>query len=270
MLGASRTSEARAREALTARSGRDGFDAVGAELLSVATLLSSSAQLRSVLTDTQRAAGERSAVAKSVLGGKVGELTAEIVAEAAGLRWTRSGDLVEAVENLGVEGTLIVAETAGRADTVEDELFRVERLVAGERGIIEALTQPGVTDVAKADLLTGILGDQVAPETAALVRHVIAHPRGRRPQRALAELVEAAAKRRERLLARVRVIAPLTDEQHRRLSAVLERIYGRPVDMQVQIDPDVLGGVVVQVGDEVIDGSVAHRLDNIRRLMGAN
>lgn len=270
MLGASRTSVARAREALTSRAGRDGFDAVGAELLSVADLLSSSAQLRSVLTDTQRDAAERSAVAKSLLGGKVGELSADIVAEAVGERWTRSGDLVEAIENLGIEANLIMAENAGRADTVEDELFRVERLVAGDRGITEALTQSGVTDEAKSSLLAGILDDKVAPETAALVRHVIAHPRGRRPQRALAGLVEAAAQRRERLLAKVRVIAPLSAEQHRRLAAVLERIYSRPVDLQVQIDSDVLGGVVVEVGDEVIDGSVAYRLDNIRRLMGAN
>jgi F-type H+-transporting ATPase subunit delta len=270
MLGASRTSVAQAREALVSRSDQDGFEAVGAELLSVATLLSSSAQLRSVLTDTQRDAAQRSAVTKSLLGGKVGELTADIVAETAGLRWTRSGDLVEAIENLGVDATLITAENAGRADTVEDELFRVERLVAGDRGITEALTQPGVTDEAKASLLDGILDGKVAPETAALVRHVVAHPRGRRPQRALAELVDAAAKRRERLLAKLRVVAPLTDQQHQRLVAVLERIYGRPVDMQVEIDPDVRGGVIVQVGDEVIDGSVAHRLDNIRRLMGAN
>ncbi|HEX6196332.1 MAG TPA: F0F1 ATP synthase subunit delta [Jiangellaceae bacterium] len=270
MLGASRTSEAQAREALASRSDQDGFDAVGAELLSVATLLSSSAQLRSVLTDTQRDGAERGALARSVLGGKVGELTADIMAEAASLRWARAGDLVDTIENLGVEATLIMAEKAGRADTVEDELFRVERLVAGDRDLAEALTQSGVTDAAKASLLAGILDGEVSFETAALVRHVVAHPRGRRPQRALAELVDAAAKRRERLLAKVRVVAALTDEQHERLAAVLERIYRRPVDLQVQIDPDVRGGAVVQVGDEVIDGSVAHRLDNIRRLMGAN
>lgn len=270
MLGASRTSAERAREALTSRVDRDGFDAVGGELLQVASLLSDSAQLRSVLTDTQRGAAERSAVAKAVLDGKISELTADIVADTAGLRWTRAGDFVDVIENLGVEATLILAESAGRADTVEDELFRVERLVAADRDLNEALTRPGVPDEAKSSLLAGILGDRVAPETQALVRHVVAHPRERRPQRALAGLVEAAAKRRERLLAKVKAVAPLTDEQHGRLAAVLERIYNRPVDLQVQIDPDVLGGVVVQIGDEVIDGSVAHRLDNIRRLMGAN
>jgi F-type H+-transporting ATPase subunit delta len=127
-----------------------------------------------------------------------------------------------------------------------------------------------VADDTKATLLAGILDGLVAPETAALVRHVIAHPRGRRPQKALAALVEAAATRRERLLAKVRVFAPMTDDQHRRLAAVLERIYSRPVDLQVQVDPAVQGGVVVQVGDEVIDGSVAHRIESIRRLMGAN
>jgi F-type H+-transporting ATPase subunit delta len=83
-------------------------------------------------------------------------------------------------------------------------------------------------------------------------------------------LLEAAALRRERLLAKVRVVADLTPAQADRLVAVLGRIYRREVDLQVEVDPSVQGGIVVQIGDEVIDGSVAHRLEQIRRLMGAN
>ena len=270
MIGASRASAAAASEVLVARSGQAGFDALGGELLSVATLLASSSQLRGVIADTQRDPDERRAVTLSMLGGRVSELAADVVADVAALRWSRPRDLVDTVENLGVAATLMVAEADGRADNVEDELFRVERLVASDRDLAEALTAPAVDDGAKADLLAGILGGKVSTETVALVRHVIAHPRGRRPQRALAELVTAAAERRERLLAKVRAIAPLTDEQHQRLAAVLGRIYGRAVDLQVQIDPDIRGGVIVQIGDDVIDASVAHRLNNIRRLMGAN
>src|SRR5690606_34504568 len=106
---------------------------------------------------------------------------------------------------------------------------------------------------------------KVEAETAELVRHVVANPRGRRVERALDELVEASARRRERLLAKVRVAAQISDDQQRRLAAALGRIYGRTVDVQVDVDPDVLGGVVVTVGDEVIDGSVARKLDQIRR-----
>lgn len=270
MLGSSRTSFAEARDALLDRVDADGFDRVGVELLGVSTVLSSYSALRWGVADTGRSPGERVGLAQTVFSGRVGDLTLEILEEVVKRRWTATGDLVDTVETLGVEAILIGAERAGRIDTVEDELFRVERLVVGDAELRQALSDPAVADEAKAALLGDLLDGKVAAETATLVQHVVAHPRGRRLERALAELVESSARRRERLLATVRVAAELTDDQQRRLEAALSRVYGRPVDVQAEIDPDVLGGVVVTVGDEVIDGSVAKKLEQIRRLMGVN
>lgn len=270
MLGPSRTSFAEAREALAARADDRGFDGAGAELLSVSTVLASSSVLRGALADTGRPTDDREALARSVLAGKVGDLTLDVVADAVRRRWAHGRDLVDAVEGLGIEATLIVAERAGRIDTVEDELFRVERMVAGSPGLRQALSDPAVSNEAKAELLGSLLDGKVAGETAALVRQVVTQPRGRRLEGALAALVEASALRRERVLAKVRVAAPITAAQEERLAAVLGRVYGRTVDVQVEVDQSVLGGVVVTVGDEVINGSVAHKLEQIRRLMGVN
>jgi len=87
--------------------------------------------------------------------------------------------------------------------------------------------------------------------------------------RALTELVELAATRRQRYVAYVTAPGPLTEQQETRLAATLARIYGRTVSLQVAVDPQLLGGLVVRVNDEVIDGSVLSRLSTIRqRLAG--
>ena len=114
-----------------------------------------------------------------------------------------------------------------------------------------------------------MLAGKVKPVTARLLRHLVTNPRGRSLERAVEELSALAAARRDRYIAHVRVAALLTEEQERRLAATLARIYGRQVALQVEVDPEVLGGLTVRVGGEVIDGSIAGRLAEARhRLAG--
>ena len=270
MLGSSRTSFAEARDELLARVETTGFEKVGGELLAVSTVLAAYSSLRWGMADTGRSTDERVELARTVFADRVSGVTVDIVAEAARRRWTTARDLVDAVETLGVEATMIVAEREGRIDAVEDELFRIDRLVVGDPALRQALSDSAVPDQAKAELLDDLVAGKVAAETAALVRHVVTNPRGRRLERALKELMEASARRRERVFATVRVAAEITDAQRQRLADTLTRVYGRAVDLQVEVDPNVLGGVVVTVGDEIIDGSVAKKLEQIRRLMGVN
>ena len=91
--------------------------------------------------------------------------------------------------------------------------------------------------------------------------------RGRTIQDAVDALVEIAAIRRQHLSAEVTSAIALSPEQEARLASTLARIYGREVDIQTTIDPDVIGGISVRVGDEVIDGTTAHRLEQARRRM---
>lgn len=267
MLGSSRTSFEGAREALAGRGTLDA--ALAGELLAVSIALAGTATLRNALSDSGTPANERASLARSVFDGKVSPVAAEVTSDLAGRRWTSGTDLVDAVEGMGVEAALITAEQAGDLDEIEDELFRVDRMVAGDESLRQALSDPAVGSDAKADLLDSILGGKVNATTVALVRHVVGHPRGRRLSEALDALVDQSARRRERVLARVTVAAPISADQETRLVSALGRIYRRDVDLQVDVDPEVRGGVVVRVGDEVIDGSVSHRLDQARRRFGA-
>ena len=164
---------------------------------------------------------------------------------------------------------MTAAEGDGVLDDVEDELFRFARLLEREPLLRAGLTDPGLPDDRKLGLVRSLLSSRAQPATVRLVEVVVTRPRGRSVETALEELSRLAAARRQRLVAAVRVAQPLDDAQTRRLAAVLAQIYGRQVQLQVDVDPGILGGVQVRVGDEVLDGSVARRLQDVRRRLTA-
>lgn len=265
MFGASRSSLAASIEALGTRVDASNAEVIRDELLAVSGVIASATSLRNMLADSGADPGTRAALVRSVLNDNVGDVAVAVVADAVERRWTSGTDLVDAVEALGFESALIGAERAGRLDTVEDELFRIDRLVAGDDHLRFTLSDPGIDDSTKAAIFANLLGGKSDATTVALVTHLVAHPRGRQLEEALSGLVDQSARRRERLLARVTVAAELTGEQAERLAAALGRIYRQPVDLHVDVDSNVMGGVIVKVGDEVIDGSIAHRLAEARR-----
>ena len=145
------------------------------------------------------------------------------------------------------------------------ELFRFARLLEREPALRAALTDPALPVERKSGLLRDLLGGKAQPTTVRLVEIAVTRPRGGSLEHTLEELSRLAAQRRSRYVAQVRVAAPLDAAQETRLSASLARIYGREVQLQVDVDPSVVGGVEVRVGDEVLDGTVKHSLDQVRR-----
>lgn len=241
--------------------------ALGGDLLAVAGLLGREGGLRTALTDNGAAPQRRAGLARRVLDGKVGADALAVVEQAVTQRWSSPRDLVEGLEALGAEAMLAHAESEGRIDAVEEELFRFGRVLDSSGELQVMLTDPAVPDAVKAEVVSDLLAERTQPETRALVRHAVAHPGGRRLAESLAGLVELAATRREQLLADVRVPMPLTDRQHHRLAVALTRIYGQPVTLAVSVEPDIIGGAVVRIGDEIIDGSVASKIAAARRAL---
>jgi F-type H+-transporting ATPase subunit delta len=264
MQGASRDALAALREA---QLGRPVPSDLGGELLSVAALLGREVGLRSALTDTGSAPQRRSALSTRLLAGKVSDPATALVDLAVRQRWSSPRDLVEALEIVGAEAMLAHAESEGRIDAVEDELFRFTRTLDASGELQVLLTNPAVDAATKAAVVTDLLATRSQPETVALVRHAVANPGGRRVAETLSDLVRLAATRRQQLLADVRVPVPLTEQQQQRLSAALSAIYGQPVTLAVSVEPEMLGGAVVRIDDEIIDGSVASKLAAARRTL---
>ena len=245
-------------------SGSSG-ETVAEELFAVTSVVDGSASLRRALADPSRDPADRQGLARSVFGGRVGETTTELVAAVAGQRWAAERDLADTLEHLAVQALLSTAERAGRIDRVEDELFRFERIVAGSPDLRDTLSARNTDGDGKAALVHGLLEAKAAPETVRLAEQAVRTPRGRRLDRVLEEYLRLAATRRDELTALVTVAAPITEQQQARLRSALEAHYGKSVSLQVVLDPAVMGGIRVQVGDEVVDGTVLRRLDEARR-----
>jgi F-type H+-transporting ATPase subunit delta len=164
---------------------------------------------------------------------------------------------------------LDAADAEGQLDGVEDELFRFGRIVAGDPDLSRVLSDRSGSAKGKAELLERLLAGKVNPVTALLLRNVLTASHLGHAETAIERLSESASARRGRSVAFVTTAVALTDAQELRLTAILGRLYGRTIGLQVTVDPDVLGGLVIRVGDEVIDGSVVHRLEAAgRRLTG--
>ena len=266
MQGSSRRALAQLQEAFDARRDAGADSAVIAnDLLAVVALLSREIRLRNALGDPGADPDKRAQIAEQLFSGKVNRDALALLSEAVRARWSRARDLVDSLEAIAAQAAFTVAEREGRLDRVEDELFRFGRTIAGSASLRNVLAQPDVPAAQKRALLQSLLAGKADPTTRKLLDHLVSAPRGRRIEDAVLEVSELAAQRRGRIIADVRVAAVLTEDQHRRLTAALERIYRRDVTLQVAVDPKVLGGVVVTVGDEVIDGSVLQRLERARR-----
>ncbi len=235
------------------------------DLFAVVGVIDGNATLRRALTDPSREPATKRGLVTSLFGGKIGASAVSLVAAAAGQRWAAERDFGDTLEGLAVQSVLAQAERAGHIDEVEDQLFRFERIVAGDAGLRDTLSSRNTDTSGKAGLVHTLLDGRAFPETIRLAVQAVSVPRGRRLDRILEEYLRLATRRRDELAALVQVARPLTDQQTARLQTRLESIYGKSVKLQVVIDPEVLGGIRVQVGDDVVDGTVSRRLDEARR-----
>ena len=239
---------------------------VGQDLFGTADLFRSEPGLRRVATDVSIPGEAKSELLSGVLSGKVSSEALTVVTTAVSQRWTAGRDLADSLEQLGVVAT--VRSTGSEATRLEDEVFAVGRLVQANPGLRDALSDPARSRSDKSDLVTGLLGDKVLPATVALVQQSLSGSH-RTVSVALAAYQKVAAEVRGEGVATVRVARPLPDADRDRLATSLARTYGHDVHLNVIVDPQVIGGIRVEIGDDVIDGTVSSRLDDAgRKLAG--
>lgn len=237
------------------------------ELLAAADLLRQQPRLRRALCDPARPGSQRSALLRELLTGKVGEWAAELLQTLVSGRWSAPSELLDGCELLGVQALLASAEAGGNLADVEDELFRFGQVVAGHPVLAATLGDRSAPVAQRAELTEALLAGKASEVTRAAVRVALGGFGGRGVSAALTRLVELAAERRDRSIAYVTVATPLSDDEERRLGAVLSARYGREVAVKTTVDPRVIGGVRVQVGADLYDGTVAHRLAQARNAL---
>jgi F-type H+-transporting ATPase subunit delta len=265
MLGASRESLASCQDGLDARRQDSGFPELSSELFSVAALLVGELQLRTTLADSGQPSAVREGLVREIFGGRVSDLTVEVLVMVVERRWSTDLDLVLSLELLADQAAFTVAEADGTLDATEEELFRFGRAVDSSPDLQMALTAPSQSAATKAAIVRDLLAGRATSATDQILQYAVGHLHGRRIDAVVDDLCDLAARQRERVVAEVRVAAPLDEDQALRLAHILTRLKGRTVRLNVAVDPSVLGGAHVKIGDEVIDGTIATRLEQARR-----
>jgi F-type H+-transporting ATPase subunit delta len=270
MQPASRAALAAARERLESRIGGAGVqdrDRLGEDLGAVAAVLNEQPVIRRHLADSTAPEQIRRKMLDALFGGKVSRISLRTLGDVVASRWSRPLDLVEGVEELGWQALLALAERNKSLDDVEDELFRLGRILVAQPRLATLLGDETAPVARRLELLDTVLANRTRPVTRRLLEQAVRAPRGRPLDEIVEGLVDRAAARRERSVAHVTAAGPLSQQQEQRLLDVLNQIYRRPISLKVDLDPELLGGLVVRVGDEVIDGSVAARLGQARQWM---
>lgn len=246
-----------------------GLGALGADLAGVGGLLSQNPILRRTLSEVTTDVEHRAGVMKALLVGKVGQPAAAIVDFTVRQSWATGRDLADGFVRLGRTAMFLRAERSGELDEVEDQLFRFGRIIDANPALSVILDDPTTAGAARASLVARLLDGRAHSLTAELLGQLAANPGGRSFTHGVGEIVAQAAQRKDKVVATVQAATPLTIEQTSRLTAALARIYHRPVSVHVLVEPGLQGGIKVRVGDEVIDGSVAGRLDALRRRLAS-
>ncbi|MGA8547194.1 MAG: F0F1 ATP synthase subunit B/delta [Mycobacterium sp.] len=240
-----------------------GLSTLADELASVAALLDREAVVTRYLTVPAEDAGPRVRLLERLVSDKVGEQALDILKTAVSQRWSASADLVAAVELALRHALLMRAEHAGTIDEVEDQLFWFSRTLDAQPRLSILLGDYQAPADSRVELLRNVLKNastRVNPVAVDLLAKTVELLRGQPVEVAVLTLAEVAVARHGEVVAHVKAAAELSDAQRERLAQVLSRIYGHPVKAQMQIEPELLGGLAISVGDEVIDGTLSSRL----------
>jgi F-type H+-transporting ATPase subunit delta len=250
-------------DALSGSLSGDELSRLSDELVAVDNLLEREPILGRHLADATGQADAKKQMLQQLLGSQVGATTRDLLDTAVSVRWSKTGDFAGALALVARLSLLTKAEREGQADAVAEQLFRFGRILDSEPQLTLLLSDASKPAADRVSLLRGVLDRASGTnETAtALLTHTVELLHGERADEAVHDVAELAVARRGEIVAQVSAAAELSDSQRRRLTEVLARIYHNPVSVQVDVEPTVLGGLAVSVGDEVIDGTLSSRLD---------
>lgn len=237
------------------------------EVFAVVDVLDRERGLCRAVSDTGSEAKARQGLVDAVFASKVSPDCKELLDATTTCKWRSPAALTRALERQGVRAVLRGARQADRLDTVADELFHISRLVRGQASLQVAIGDPNRSVKDRQKLLTTLIGDRVSEDTLLLARRAVVSSDNTFEQ-VVDGYLHIAAELAERRRAIVTTASELTDAQRAEMVKQLERITGSPIELSEVVDPATLGGALIDLGDEVIDSTVAHRLDQARRELG--
>ncbi|MFS0867985.1 F0F1 ATP synthase subunit delta [Microbacterium sp. 179-B 1A2 NHS] len=237
---------------------------VARELFAAVRALAGSSHLSGALSDASAPAEARRGVVTAVFGG-FSPASVAVLQAAAGQRWSSADDLISGIEEAGIRAAAISSPSVD----IEAELFTVARTVASNSELELALGRRLGDAAAKGALIENLFGGRAGEATVLIAATLVQVPRERRVRSMFSRAMRVVADQRGRAVATVFAATDLTGDQLGRLQRTLTQRYGTEVSLNVVVDPSVVGGMRIEIADDVIDATVASRLGDLRqRLAG--
>ena len=260
--GSSRNSLAATREVLDkslAGLSSDAASALSADLFAVVNALGQNVALRRAITDPSRHAEEKEALLKQLFGSRISDSALAIANAAVTKRWSSPADLLISVEQIAIQAEAGAANSRGELDKLEEEIFAFGRALIANQDLRNALNGNSDAVAEKKALVNNVLKSATS-STKVLVSQIVNGLWGRSIENALSDIAHATAEHRSLVVAHVQSAIDLTADQKAKLASALSKQVGQAVRVNVETNPNVLGGVSIRFRDELIDGTVISRM----------
>lgn len=265
---ASRIADRESRDSLAPklRDTREDAWRIGNELFTITKVLDDSIQLERALTDPSRPVADKVAVLTELLGDNVHPMTMEIMTDLVSRHWSRARDIANAVEDFGVDAMMYYADATGATLQVSVELSELHSALLNLPVVRAKLYDYQATSEARVKLFREVFsGKTLNKVTMRLAEHATCNLRRRRYLETIQWMINKFSRHMGESMVTVTTATPLKKEQIKRLVEVYSAKVGRQVHINSVVDPTVLGGMRIQVGDEVTDNTVVAQLQNLHR-----
>lgn len=269
---ASRIADRVSRDSLAPKLRDSGEDAwrIGNELFTITNVLDHNIQLERALTDPSRPVEDKVAVVKTLIGDQAHPLVMEIMSDLVSRRWSRVSDIANAVEDFGVDGMMYYADYTNTTLQVSIELAELHSALLNLPVVRTKLYDASVSSEARVKLLYSLIGDaDFTKVTKRLAEHATCNLRNRRYLQTIQWLINKFSRHMGESMVTVTTATPLSKEQVEKLIAIYSAKTGHPVHINSVVDPTVMGGMRIQVGDEVTDNTVVAQLQHLQRTVKA-
>ena len=269
---ASRIADRVSRDSLAPKLRDSGEDAwrIGNELFTITSALDHNIQLERALTDPSRPVEDKVAVVKTLIGDQAHPLVMEIMSDLVSRRWSRVSDIANAVEDFGVDGMMYYADYTNTTLQVSIELAELHSALLNLPVVRTKLYDATVSSEARVKLLYSLIGDaDFTKVTKRLAEHATCNLRNRRYLQTIQWLINKFSRHMGESMVTVTTATPLSKEQVEKLIAIYSAKTGHPVHINSVVDPTVMGGMRIQVGDEVTANTVVAQLQQLQRTVKA-
>ena len=263
MASSTRQALAQAKEALAPSLAKANLK-FAEEIFAIGAAIGSSVQLRNILSDPSGEQKAKAGALQAVFGKAVSKDALEFANTLSGFRWSKGGDLVAAFTQLGVYTVAALAAKGKKLEELESELFAFNQALASDQELQSAFSSRQASLNAKLDLIESLAKKKVSEAAYVLLSNAVISARNVRLAVVLDGFIKQVSAYASRLVANVTVATELSKSQLERLEKTLAKTYGQEINLNVAIDPSILGGVKVQVAGEIIDGSVVARLNQAK------